>query len=713
MGIKTVAIYSEADADSLHIKLADESYCVGPANMQDSYFNMNAILTIALATKSEAIHPGYGMLSENYEFAAKCEENNICFIGPKSSVLKKMCNKIEIKKFMKNCGIPVIPGNCVGNDIDKVKAEAQKIGYPVIIKTQNGGGGRGIKIVYEEENLEKAVNEAISEGKKFSKCDKIYIEKYLFPVKHIEFQVVADKFKNVVILGERDCSIQVNNQKIIEEAPCYGLDSELRDNLLTMCTNAIKKSDYYGVGTLEFLMGKDKKFYFMEMNCRIQVNNQKIIEEAPCYGLDSELRDNLLTMCTNAIKKSDYYGVGTLEFLMGKDKKFYFMEMNCRIQVEYPVTELVTGINIIKTQIMIANDKKIKFKQSDIKLRGHAIECRINLCNKNSENIVTKLSIPKLENIEFHTYIDENCNIPVFYDSMIGKLIVYGDTRSEAIAKMKFVLQNIYIDGLNTNLETHKNILTDNDFIKYNYYTDFMSKRQNKFIKRYLSAREKLNAIVDAETFSELDQTIVSDNILDFADYDNKLKKAKDVTGETEAVIYGTSKIGKHDVVIFVMDANFMMGTMGRVVGEKITRAFELATERELPVVGIAVSGGARMQEGVFSLMQMAKTSAAVKKHGDAGLLYVSVITNPTLGGVSASFASLADIIIAESNAVYGFSGRRIIEEALGKKLPKDFQSAQLCKKYGMVDVVADFKDIKGILENILKIHSTKFEVIK
>lgn len=651
MGIKTVAIYSEADADSLHIKLADESYCVGPANMQDSYFNMNAILTIALATKSEAIHPGYGMLSENYEFAAKCEENNICFIGPKSSVLKKMCNKIEIKKFMKNCGIPVIPGNCVGNDIDKVKAEAQKIGYPVIIKTQNGGGGRGIKIVYEEENLEKAVNEAISEGKKFSKCDKIYIEKYLFPVKHIEFQVVADKFKNVVILGERDCSIQVNNQKIIEEAPCY--------------------------------------------------------------GLDSELRDNLLTMCTNAIKKSDYYGVGTLEFLMGKDKKFYFMEMNCRIQVEYPVTELVTGINIIKTQIMIANDKKIKFKQSDIKLRGHAIECRINLCNKNSENIVTKLSIPKLENIEFHTYIDENCKIPVFYDSMIGKLIVYGDTRSEAIAKMKFVLQNIYIDGLNTNLETHKNILTDNDFIKYNYYTDFMSKRQNKFIKRYLSAREKLNAIVDAETFSELDQTIVSDNILDFADYDNKLKKAKDVTGETEAVIYGTSKIGKHDVVIFVMDANFMMGTMGRVVGEKITRAFELATERELPVVGIAVSGGARMQEGVFSLMQMAKTSAAVKKHGDAGLLYVSVINNPTLGGVSASFASLADIIIAESNAVYGFSGRRIIEEALGKKLPKDFQSAQLCKKYGMVDVVADFKDIKGILENILKIHSTKFEVIK
>ncbi|MEI3542073.1 MAG: biotin carboxylase N-terminal domain-containing protein [Acutalibacteraceae bacterium] len=649
MKIKTVAVYSEADKDSLHVKVADESYCIGPANMQNSYLNMDAILTIAIATKAEAIHPGYGMLSENYEFAAKCEENNICFIGPRSDVLKMMCNKIEIKKFMKNCGVPVIPGTCIVNGINQVKLEAEKIGYPVVIKIQNGGGGRGIKIVYKKEDIEKAVNEALCEGEKFSTCDKIYIEKYLSPVKHIELQVIADKFRNIVILGERDCSIQVNNQKIIEEAPCY--------------------------------------------------------------NLDPNLRNNLLKMCTNAIKQSDYFGLGTLEFLMDKDKNFYFMEMNCRIQVEYPITQLITGINIIKTQIEIAASQKIKFKQSDIKLRGHAIECRINLCGNNSENIVHSLSIPDSKNVEFHTYIHKNCRVPVFYDSMVGKLITYGKNRIEAIEKMKVALENIHIDGLATNLETHKSIFSNKNFIEYNYYTDFMIK-QNQYAKRYLSAREKLNIIIESDTFIEFDKKMPSDNILNFIDYDSKIKKAKDVTGEDEAVIYGTAKIGKHDIVIFAMDANFMMGTMGRVVGEKITRAFELATRKKIPIIGITVSGGARMQEGIFSLMQMAKTSAAVKKHSDAELLYISIITNPTLGGVSASFASLADIIIAETDAIYGFSGRRIIEEALGKKLPKDFQSAKLCQKYGMVDIVADFKDIKNILQSILKIHDLKFEVI-
>lgn len=294
---------------------------------------------------------------------------------------------------------------------------------------------------------------------------------------------------------------------------------------------------------------------------------------------------------------------------------------------------------------------------------------------------------------------------------MVGKLIAYGKNRVEAIEKIKVALENMHIDGIDTNLETHKNIFNNKDFIEYHYYTDFMIK-QKQAAKRYLSAREKLNIIIESDSFVELDKEIHSDNILNFIDYDNKIKKAKDVTGEDEAVIYGTAKIGKHDIVIFAMDANFMMGTMGRVVGEKITRAFELATRKKVPIIGITVSGGARMQEGIFSLMQMAKTSAAVKKHSDAELLYIPIITNPTLGGVSASFASLADIIIAETDAIYGFSGRRIIEDALGKKLPEDFQSAKLCQKYGMVDIVADFKDIKNILQSILKIHALKFEVV-
>lgn len=649
MGIRTVAIYSTVDKEALHVKIADESYCIGPANFRDSYLNINAILTVALSTGSQAIHPGYGFLSESFEFAEKCEQNNICFIGPKSSVLKIMSNKIEMKKIMQEYEVLTIPGGCVDDKANEVKLLAENIGYPVVIKVQNGGGGRGIKKVYKKQDIENAMSDVINQGENFSRCNKIYIEKYLSPVKHIEIQICADKFGNVIILGCRDCSVQVNNQKIIEEAPFDNLDSNTKNLLF-----------------------------------------EKLI---------------------NVIKESNYVGVGTLEFLMDKDNNLYFMEMNCRLQVEYFVTQLVVGLDIIKTQIDIAYGKKLKIRQEDIKFNGHAIECRVNLCSGDQKNIVEKIFVPNLENVSWHTYVYEGYKVPTFYDSLLGKLIVYSKSRLDAIKLMQIALENLKIEGIETNLEVLKKVFENKEFIENIHCTNFMGNIKMSTGKKYLSAREKLNMCVDKNSFKEYDKNMRSDNVLGFAEYDLKLRKAKEISCENESVIYGTAKINGHDVVIFVMEANFMMGTMGRVVGEKITRAFELSLKKKIPIIGVTASGGARMQEGILSLMQMAKTSAAVKKHSDEGLLYVSIITNPTLGGVSASFASLADITIVEKDAIYGFSGRRIVESTLGKKLSNDFQTAQLCQKHGMVDIVADLNQIKSILSKILKIHHKTWEV--
>ncbi|MDQ5984012.1 MAG: Acetyl-CoA carboxylase, biotin carboxylase subunit [Eubacteriales bacterium SKADARSKE-1] len=646
LGIKTVAVYSEADKNSLHTKLADESYCIGASPAKESYLNMKAIVSIAVACGAQAIHPGYGFLSENYEFAALCQENDICFIGPPPEILKNMGDKIIAKETMKNLGVPVIPGEFAENDISKIKSIAKKIGYPIIIKLRCGGGGKGIKIVHAEEDLEKAIIFAVDEGKNFFNSNKIYIEKYLTEVSHVEVQMLADKQGNVLCLGERDCSVQVNNQKIIEETPCA------------------------------------------------KINNIK--------------RQELFSMCINAIQKTGYVGAGTLEFLMDSTGSFYFMEMNCRLQVEYAITEMVTNLNLIKLQILIAAGNPLPITQPQIKFSGFAIECRINFQNANFENIIKKLIIPKTESTRFDTFLYEGYNVPVFYDSLLGKLIVHGNTRKLAFKKMLSALNQLEIDGIGTNIETHKQILNNETFKNHSHNTNFMNLFK-PYNKKYISARERVALLTDKNSFIEYDKDMISHDIIDFERYSEKLNHAMNSTSENEAVIYGTAKILGVDVVFFAMDGNFMMGSMGRVVGEKVTKAFELAIDKQLPVIGVCISGGARMQEGIFSLLQMAKTAAIVKKHSDCGLLYISIITNPTLGGVSASFASLSDIIIAESGSVFGFSGRRIIEETLNKKLPDTFQTAEYAQKHGMVDIVADKNELKGIISKILKIHERRF----
>mgnify|MGYP001625111748 FL=1 len=424
MGIHTVAVYSEADAEALHVSLADESYCIGPALLKDSYLNMTAIIDVAIATGCQAIHPGYGLLSENPRFAELCEKCGIKFIGPHYSVIAKMGDKDEARRTMKAAGVPVVPGLDEITDISEAKKFAAEIGYPVIVKASAGGGGKGIRIVWKEEDFENAVRTASAEAQSAFGNGKCYLEKYLTDVKHVEMQIVADESGNVVCLGERDCSMQRRNQKLIEESPCVTLKPEVR---------------------------------------------KKMMEAAVL-----------------AAKTVNYTNLGTIEFLLAKDDKFYFMEMNTRLQVEHPVTEYVTGIDVVKWQIRIAAGIEFIYKQKDISLRGCAIECRINSEDARSNfrpscGRIALLHIPGGPWVRFDTAIYQDYMIPPYYDSMIGKLIVYARDRTEAIRKMQAALAELVIEGVQTNAELSSDILAQPEFKDGTYCTNFL----DKFLKSY------------------------------------------------------------------------------------------------------------------------------------------------------------------------------------------------------------------------------------
>ena len=424
MGISTVAVYSEADANSLHVNLADESYCIGPALLKDSYLNMTAIIDVAIATGCQAIHPGYGLLSENARFAELCEKCNVKFIGPHYSVIAKMGDKDEARRTMKAAGVPVVPGLDEIADVAEAKAFAAKIGYPVIVKASAGGGGRGIRIVEREEDFETAVALASNEALSAFGNGKVYLEKFLTDVKHVEMQIVADEQGTVVCLGERDCSMQRKNQKLIEESPCVVLKEDVRREM---------------------------------MRCAVL-----------------------------AAKAVNYTSLGTIEFLLDKNNDFYFMEMNTRLQVEHPVTEYVTGIDIVKWQIRIAAGVEFMYKQEDIRFRGCAIECRINAedVRKNFRPCcgrINLLHIPGGPWVRFDTAIYQDYMIPPYYDSMIGKLIVFARDRTEAIRKMQAALCELVIEGVCTNAELSGDILAEPAFKSGEYCTNFL----DKFLKNY------------------------------------------------------------------------------------------------------------------------------------------------------------------------------------------------------------------------------------
>ncbi len=428
LGIRSVAVYSTADKNSLHAQIADEAVCIGPPATKDSYLNKDAMIQAAINTGAEAIHPGFGFLSENPEFARLCEKNGIVFIGPSYKAIEMLGDKAAAKETMAAAGVPVIPGSKGAVSSLKEAAEiAEKAGYPILVKASAGGGGRGIRRVDSPKELETQMTAAQQEAKNFFGDDTVYIEKFLINPHHVEIQIIADKQGNYIYLGERDCSMQRRNQKVIEECPSPIVDCELREK-----------------------MGK---------------------------------------AAITAAKQCGYYNAGTIEFLVDENRDFYFMEMNTRIQVEHPVTEEVTGFDIVKAQIEIAAGQSLKVTQEDIVLRGHAIECRINAENpemnfRPSPGTITALYVPGGPGIRIDGAVYQGYTITPYYDSMISKLIAHGSSRDDAIRKMRWALSEFIVEGVDTNIDFQLEIIKQPEFVSGKYDIGFLNRYMDKHKKK-------------------------------------------------------------------------------------------------------------------------------------------------------------------------------------------------------------------------------------
>lgn len=427
MGILTVAVYSEADREALHTQLADEAVCIGPAMAKNSYLNMEALISAAIITKAEAIHPGFGFLSENSKFAHMCNTCGIEFIGPNAEMIDRMGNKSEARKTMIEAGVPVVPGSKQAlHTVEEGKELAKTIGYPVIAKASAGGGGKGMRVINSEEEFEENFAAAQREAENAFGDGTMYLEKYIVGPRHIEFQILADKHGNAVHLFERDCSIQRKHQKVLEESPSSAISESLRKE---MGETAIR-----------------------------------------------------------AVKSIGYYSVGTIEFLLDRDGNYYFMEMNTRIQVEHPVTEMVTGIDLIKEQIRISAGEELLLRQENIHLQGHSIECRINAEDPShnfrpSPGKIETIHIPGGNGIRVDTAMYEGYEIPPYYDSMIAKLIVKSDTREDAIAKMRSALGEFVVDGVTTNLDFQYDIINNASFVQGNITTSFIEEEFKELLE--------------------------------------------------------------------------------------------------------------------------------------------------------------------------------------------------------------------------------------
>ena len=409
MGIRTVVVHSEADTEAKYVKLADESVCIGPPPAAASYLNIPAIISAAEVTDAEAIHPGYGFLSENADFAEKVERSGFAFIGPRPENIRLMGDKVSAKQAMTKAGVPCVPGSdgALPDDPKEVVRIARKVGYPVIIKAAGGGGGRGMRVVHTEAALLNAVNMTRTEAQAAFANPVVYLERYLEQPRHIEIQVLADAHKNAVFLGERDCSLQRRHQKVIEEAPAPDLPAKLRDKIGERCVDACRRIAYRGAGTFEFLY---------------------------------------------------------------QDGEFFFIEMNTRVQVEHPVTEMITGVDIVQEQIRIAAGEKLRFRQKDIQLRGHAIECRINAEDPYrftpSPGKITSYHPPGGPGIRVDSHVYQGYTVPPNYDSMVGKVIAYGATREQAMARMRIALSEMVVEGIQTNIPLHRELLNDTRFLR-------------------------------------------------------------------------------------------------------------------------------------------------------------------------------------------------------------------------------------------------------
>ena len=414
LGITTVAIYSEPDRDLMHVKMADESICIGPAESKNSYLNIPAIISAMELSGAEGIHPGYGFLAENSDFAEKVEKSGFKFAGPSAEIIKTMGNKISAKKLAKKVGLPIVPGS-EGPIGPNPKEEAKKIGYPIIIKSASGGGGRGMRIVESESELEESIKWTQSEANTAFGDSTVYMEKYLVSPRHIEVQVLADKYKNIIHLGDRDCSLQRKHQKVIEEAPARGIPTEIKNEIFSKCIEACKEINYVSAGTFEFLY---------------------------------------------------------------ENEEFYFIEMNTRIQVEHPVTESITGLDLIKLQLRIARDEKLKVNQEDVLFNGHAIECRIN-----AESPTTFIPSPR-KILDYHgtggigfrldSHLYNGYIVPPYYDSLIAKVIVSANEREDARVRLVRALEEMFVSGIDTNLDLHRKLVVDENFINGNFDINYL-----------------------------------------------------------------------------------------------------------------------------------------------------------------------------------------------------------------------------------------------
>ena len=412
MGVATVAVYSEADKNALHVALADQSYCIGGPEASESYLNENQIISTAILTGAQAIHPGYGFLSENAHFARACRRNGLVFIGPDPESMERLSDKAILKELIRGTGLSVIPGTKAVASVVEAKKAADRIGYPVMLKACAGGGGRGIRLIRSEDELDDAYHQATSEAICAFGDGSVYLEKYIFPARHVELQILADEHGNAVCLGDRDCSLQRRNQKLLEETPSPGVNDEQR---------------------------------------------KKIIE-----------------LAVDAVKKIGYVGAGTLEFLLDREGNFWFMEMNVRLQVEHCVTEMLTGLDLVKWQIRIAAGIPLRFTQKDVKMNGSAMECRINA---GSCGTLKMLHVPGGPSVRFDTCLVAGTVVSPYYDSLLGKLIVYAKTREETLRKMRAALCELVIDGIPTNIEEQLRIVEDERFTSGNYDLTFMGNR--------------------------------------------------------------------------------------------------------------------------------------------------------------------------------------------------------------------------------------------
>jgi acetyl-CoA carboxylase biotin carboxylase subunit len=412
MGVATVAVYSEADKNALHVSLADQSYCIGGAEASESYLNENQIISTAILAGAQAIHPGYGFLSENAHFSRLCRKNGLVFIGPDPESMARLSDKALLKELIRRTGLPVIPGTPSITSVEQARQAAEQIGYPVMLKATAGGGGRGIRLVRGADELEEAYLQASSEAASAFGDGSIYLEKYIFPARHIELQILADESGHVVCLGDRDCSLQRRNQKLIEESP------------------------------------------------------------SP--AVSDEQRREIIPLAIQAVKALGYVGAGTLEFLLDREGHFWFMEMNVRLQVEHCVTEMLTGFDLVKWQIRVAAGIPLNFTQRDIPLRGCAIECRINARGCGT---LPMLHVPGGPSVRFDTWLIQGTEVSPYYDSLLGKLIVYAKTREEALRKVRAALCELVIEGIPTNIEEQLQIVGDERFISGSYDLTFMGNR--------------------------------------------------------------------------------------------------------------------------------------------------------------------------------------------------------------------------------------------